>query len=180
MHVLIGKRQLILAGLVIMLGLAVFVNWYYTGSRKPLDPEGTAATDNAARSDGSAAFASAEEEAEYFAALKLNRSTELSTSLEELQAVAANASVGEEQVRSASDRIAYLTEISRMENDIENLVTAQIGGNCVAVIGNGGIDVIVSADKLNDRSVLTISDIVQTVSGGGFENVRVTSPKTYA
>ena len=177
MHVLIGKRQLILAGLVVMLGLAVFVNWYYTSDKTPLDPEGTAATDGAARSDGAASFASAEAEAEYFAALKLDRSAALSASIEELQAVAANASVTEDEKQDIGNRIAYLTERSRMESDIESLVTAQVGGNCVAVIGEGGVDVIVSPGRLNDASVLTISDIVQTVSGGAFEDIRIAAAK---
>ena len=177
MHVLIGKRQLILAGLVVMLGLAVFVNWYYTGDKTPMDPEGTAAAEGTSRADGAASFASAEAEAEYFAALKLERSAALSASLEELQAVAASASISEDQKQTVGNQIASLTERSRMENDIESLVTAQVGGNCVAVIGNGGVDVIISPDRLNDASVLAISDIVQTVSGGAFEDVRIAAAK---
>ena len=40
MHVLLGKKQIVLAALVVALGLAVFVNWYYTGTDTRLFPEG--------------------------------------------------------------------------------------------------------------------------------------------
>ena len=42
MNVLIKRRQLILATLVVALGAAVFVNWYYTGNNdKVTTPEET-------------------------------------------------------------------------------------------------------------------------------------------
>ena len=73
-----------LAALVVMLGLAVFVNWYYSGTDTKLSPEGTAehASETADAADGAARFTSGEEsEADYFAAMKLNRSASLGEAL---------------------------------------------------------------------------------------------------
>ena len=171
MHVLIGKRQLLLAGLVIMLGLAVFVNWYYTTNGAPLSPEGAA--EGPTQETGGARFTSAEEEADYFATVKLERETRLSAALEELEAVRTRAEEGGETSADILAQMTALTVAAKTENDIESLVTAQLGGNCVAVVNEDSVDVIVSRETLNETNVLVISDIVRSVVGDGVENVRV-------
>ena len=172
MHVLIGKRQIVLAALVVMLGMAVFVNWYYSGTGKELFPEGSATEERADKADGAATFTAAEEE-DYFAAVRLNRETTLSNAIEELQAVMASADADEAEVAGVSEQIAALTAAAKMESDIENLVTAQLGGNCVAVASGSSLDVIVSKETLNDSAVLQISDIIRSVSSDQFENIRI-------
>ena len=172
MHVLIGKRQIVLAALVVMLGMAVFVNWYYSGTGKELFPEGSASEERADKADGAAAFTAAEEE-DYFAAVKLNRETTLSNAIEELQAVMASADADDADVAGVSEQIAALTAAAKMESDIENLVTAQLGGDCVAVASGSSLDVIVSKETLNDSAVLQISDIIRSVSSDQFENIRI-------
>lgn len=171
MHVLIGKRQLLLAGLVIMLGLAVFVNWYYTTNGAPLSPEGAA--EDSAQETGGARFTGAEEEADYFATVKLERETRLSAALEELEAVRTGAEEGGETSADILAQMTALTVAAKTETDIESLVTAQLGGNCVAVVNVDSVDVIVSRETLNETNVLVISDIVRSVVGDGVENVRV-------
>jgi len=174
MHVLIGKRQIMLGALVVMLGLAVFVNWYYTNNGTELSPEGAANAEGSLDgADGAAMFTSAEDEDEYFASVKLQRATSQSAAIEELQAVLASSEATDEDIRSISDRIAVLTAAAKAENDIESLITAQLGGNCVAVIGDNSIDVIVSPSNLNGTSALLISDIINSVVGGAYENIRI-------
>ena len=176
MHVLIGKRQILLAGLVIMLGLAVFVNWYYTSNGEPLSPEGKAG--DTTLSNGAATFTSAEEEADYFASVKLERETRLSAALEELEAVRTGAEEGGETAENILAQMTALTVAAKTENDIESLVAAQLGGNCVAVVSENGVEVIVSKETLNETAVLVISDIVRSVMGDGVENVRVAAVMT--
>ncbi|MBQ6022887.1 MAG: SpoIIIAH-like family protein [Clostridia bacterium] len=175
MHVLIGKRQLLLAGLVIMLGLAVFVNWYYTTNGAPLSPEGAA--EGSAQETGGARFTNTEEEADYFATVKLERETRLSAALEELEAVRTGAEEGGETSVDVLAKMTALTVAAKTENDIESLVTAQLGGNCVAVVNEDSVDVIVSRETLNETNVLVISDIVRSVVGDGVENVRVAAAR---
>lgn len=173
MHVLIGKRQIVLAALVVMLGLAVFVNWYYTNNGISLSPEGQAQAGTEKSEDGAAAYTSAEGEAAYFATVKLNREASLSAALEELEAVMAGAGDASGDEQSVREKIALLTASAKKETDIEGLVSAQIGGECVAVVSENGVDVIVPQAKLNESNVLAISDIVRGVCGAAVENVRV-------
>ena len=177
MHVLIGKRQLLLAGLVVMLGLAVFVNWYYTNNGASLSPEGGAQTATPSAADGAASFVNADG-TDYFAQAKLNRDVSLSAALEELEAVMVSSDAAAEDINAAQTQIAALTAAAKSETDIENLVTAQLGGECVAVIGDNSVEVVVTRDMLSDAAVLQISDIVRSVCGTQYENIRVSAALT--
>ncbi|MBQ6421096.1 MAG: SpoIIIAH-like family protein [Clostridia bacterium] len=176
MHVLIGKRQLVLAALVVALGAAVFVNWYYTGSETRLSPEGTAPAGQEDARDGAAQFASmTQEEADYFASARLDREVSQASAIEELQAVAASADPDNEAAGEASEKLAALTATIKTQNDLETLVTAAVGGDCLAVISDNSVDVIVSKSAMRDDTVLKISDIIHNVCGDAFENVRITA-----
>lgn len=176
MHVLLGKKQIILAALVVALGLAVFVNWYYTDSGTQLYPEGSASAEDremADNSSGDAQFVVNSDDSEYFASVKLTRDTAHSSRLEELKAVLTSA--GQDSV-TATDTASAIEEISnviKMETDIESLVTGKTGSECVAVISDNSVDVMVSSSALSDMNVLTISDVVNEVCNGRYENIKI-------
>lgn len=179
MHLILGKRQLILAGLVVLLGLAVFVNWYYTGTDRQLMPEGGIdAAENGNENGGAAEFVNAEAETQsgdYFASARLSRKTQRDKSTEELKAVMANAGENTDTAAKASAAIEELANTASMETSLENLVSAATGGECVAVISSGTVNVVVAPDTLNDSNVLKISDIVSNVCGNRYENIRISS-----
>ena len=176
MHVLLEKRQIVLAALVGMLGLAVFANWYFTGTKNEVFPEGTGAnTENAEQAaDGAALYASAEE-ADYFAAAKLNRAAAHSEAMEELQAVMANAEGNEESARAVRASMDELSRAVKQESDMETLISAALGGDCVAVVSDNSVDVVVSKNALTDSAVLQINDIIRKVCGSAYENVRISA-----
>lgn len=175
MHVLIGRKQILLSALVVMLGLAVFVNWYYTSSGKKLSPEGQSPAGSSASESGKAAFTSSEEVEDYFSEMKLARSANEASVLEELEAVMAGAEPGSDEAGAAGSAIAVFTQKCQRQADIENLVSAGIGSDCVAVISDNSIDVVVTPSALNEQSVLAISDIIRTVCGADYENIRVSA-----
>lgn len=179
MHLLLGKRQLILAGLVVLLGLAVFVNWYYTGTDKQLSPEGAANVTENAEKNGSAEYVNAEAvtqtEGDYFASVRMSRNAQRDKSTEELKAVMASAGDSTDTASKASAAIEELANTSSMETNLESLVSAATGSECVAVISEDSVNVIVTPDALNDGNVLKISDIVSDVCSGKYENVRISA-----
>ena len=185
MHLLLEKRHVVLAALVVMLGLAVFVNWYYSGTKTELSPEGTAAASESAETpDGAAKFTSGTEDgaesadaADAFAAMRMNRAAARSEAVEQLQAAAANASAGSEEALSAAAAIDALTAASAKEADIESLVSSAVGGECLAVVSENAVDVIVGAEDLNDGNVLRINEIVRDICGGACENIRISAAR---
>lgn len=174
MHLLLGKRQIVLGALVVALGLAVFVNWYYTGTDTVIDPN-SSVSEQAEQSDngtGAAQLVSAQTE-EYFARVKLNRSTAHDEALEELQAVLASASVDSAVSESTAQAIEVLSNTIKMESDIESLVSAKTGGECIAVISENTVEVVVNCEALTDTNVLQISDIVSQVCADKYENIKI-------
>ncbi len=174
MHILIGKKQILLAALVVMLGLAVFVNWYVSRDGRPLSPEGTSPAGEQA--DGAAVFTGAGSADAYFADMRLKRGATQSAALEELEAVAASADADTEQGRAAAAAVALFTDRLQKQTDIESLVSAGIGSECVAILSDTGVDVILRPEALNEQNVLTVSDVIRSVVGADCENVRVSSP----
>lgn len=178
MHLLLGKRQLILAGLVVLLGLAVFVNWYFTGTDKQLSPEGAANAAESGENSGAAEYVNAEAETkpgDAFAAARLARNAQRDKSTEELKAVMASAGEDTDAAAKASAAIEDIAKTASVETDLESLVGAATGNECVAVISENTVNILVPSDDLNDDAVLKISDIISGVCGKKYENIRISS-----
>lgn len=176
MHVLLGKKQIVLAALVAALGLAVFVNWYYSGTETEIFPEGSADPDSGISvdaPDGEAQFVSGSDEGEYFASVKLQRDTAHADAIDELQAVLTSAGEGSEAAVNTAKAIENISSVIKMETDIENLVTGKTGSECVAVISENCVEIVVPTANLNDTNVLTISDVVNEVCNGKYENIKI-------
>lgn len=173
MHILIGKKQILLSALVVMLGLAVFVNWYFTGTDTKLDPEGASPKQEANRdSAGEIEYANADE-ADSFASVRLERTALRDESLEQLNSVLARSEQDSEAAVQAAAMINAISTAGQRESDIESMVSASLGGECVAVISGDTVEVVIGGEGLNDEAALKISDIVNTVCGGDYENVRI-------
>ena len=174
MHVLIGKKQIVIAALVAALGLAVFVNWYYAdGTRLFPGSAGEQASEN--RSDGAAQYVNGLSDEEYFATVRMNRDSARGEALEELQAVLAQAVEDSDAAADTAKAIERMSAEVKMESDIESLVAGRIGSGCVAVISDNSVDVVVTKTALNDSNVLAVSDVVSQVCGEAYENIRVSA-----
>ena len=173
MHILIGKKQIVIAALVTALGLAVFVNWYYSDGTR-LFP-GTSSESSQPDSDGAAQYVNGLSDEEYFATVRMNRDSARGDALEELQAVMAQAVEDSDAAANTAKAIEQLSAEAKMETDIEGLVSGKIGTDCVAVISDNSVDVVVTKTALNDSNVLAISDVVSQVCGEVYENVRVSA-----
>ena len=174
MHLLLGKKQIVLAALVAALGLAVFVNWYYTGTDTTLYPEGQQSDSGISADipDGHAQLVGNTDDTEYFASVRLTRDSARADALDELQAVLTSAAAGAD-VSDTEKAIENLSSVIKMETDIESLVSGKTGSECVAVISENSVDVVVPTAALSDMNVLTISDVVNEVCAGKYENIRI-------
>lgn len=175
MHILLGKKQIVLAALVAALGLAVFVNWYYSGTDTELYPEGdvTDSGISADTPDGAAQYVASQDTNEYFASVRLQRDDAHASALDELQTVLTAAEPGGTAATDTAKAIEELTQVMKMESDIESLVSGKAGCQCVAVISENSVDVVVPTASLTDMNVLAISDVVNEVCNGKYENIKI-------
>ncbi len=160
----IGKRNMIIVAVMLLVGVAVYLNylWFYN----PAIDDGNNTGDNSGIVDTGA------NATDYFAAATLSRENARNESLEVLQGVVDSAE-GEEKEEA-------LREISRIAQDMENeanietLIKAKGYEQCVAVINGNSASVIVSSEtSLDPAQVAAITTIVYEQSGILPENLTV-------
>ncbi len=178
MNVLIKRRQLILATLVVALGAAVFVNWYYTGNNSSIQtPEETTGSDYV-QNLGEAKYVNATgEEADYFSEVKLNRQKSRDEALEALNKSLKKAKSGSEEAKEITKSIDELTVQIKLESDVEALISAKLASECVAVINKKSAQVVVSKDALSEDAALQIIDVITTNTELTADKIKITESK---
>lgn len=189
------KRQVLMAALVVALGAAVFVNWYYTKQPQTVQTNSPISstqqnTENqeaaTAGNLGDAQFVSGTlpssenkttDEPEYFVQAKLDRTVAHDKAKETLQETIDSSTADAESKKAASEALEKLSANIKKETDTENLIKAKISSGCVVVIDNGKAQVIVEKGKLNDTVVLQIKEIVIQQTGFTVENITIIEAK---
>lgn len=189
------KRQVLMAALVVALGAAVFVNWYYTKQPQTVQTNSPISstqqnTENqeaaTAGNLGDAQFVSGTlpssenkttDEPEYFVQAKLDRTVAHDKAKETLQQTIDSSTADAESKKAASEALEKLSANIKKETDTENLIKAKISSGCVVVIDNGKAQVIVEKGKLNDTVVLQIKEIVIQQTGFTVENITIIEAK---
>lgn len=178
MNLLIKRRQLILATLVVALGAAVFVNWYYTGNNSTIQsPEQTTESDYV-QNLGEAKYVNASgEEADYFSEVKLNRQKSRDEALDKLNKSLEKAKSGSDEAKEITKSIDELTAQIKLESDVEALISAKLASECVAVINEKSAQIVVSKDSLSDDATLQIIDVITTNTELSADKIKITESK---
>lgn len=154
---IIGRKQLLTFSLVFALGLAVFVNWYYT---KPQNIEKEPEVTNNANLGDAQYVNSDSVEADFFQSAELNRNKAHDSAKEYLSSIIADEKIDEETKASAREKLINISEQIKVENDIENLVSAQIKNKCIVTYDLESIEVILPKDTVNEEVALKIKSII--------------------
>lgn len=155
---IIGRKQLLTFSLVFALGLAVFVNWYYTKPQgNTTKPE---VTNEANLGDAQYVNSDLVETENYFEAAEINRKKAHDSAKDYLSSIIADSTVDEDTKVSAREKLTKISEQIKIENDIENLITAQTNSKCLVTYNDDSIEVVLPKDTLDDKSVIKIKDII--------------------
>lgn len=175
MNVLIKRRQLILATLVVALGAAVFVNWYYTGNNSTIQsPEETTESEYV-QNLGEAKYVNATgEERDYFSEVKLNRQKSRDEAIDKLNKSLEKAKSGSDEAKAITKSIDELTTQIKLESDVEALISAKLASECVAVINDKSAQIVVAKDALGEDAALQVIDIITTNTALKAENIKIT------
>ncbi len=166
----IGKRNLIIACAVVLIGAAVALNFVlFAGSDTPDgyggydQPSGnvSGSVDN----DQNNTDDDDDAESTYFSATQLSRQRARDEALEVLQSVVDNADATEAMKTEALAGIAAIAEEIQKEANIESLITAKGFEQCIAVLNGNTASIVVSADELQAAQVAQISAIVYEQAG---------------
>ena len=160
----IGKRNIIIACAVLLIGVAVLMNFILFSGGKQNEgydgydqPSGNV-SDNA--DDSTATDANA-----YFSATQVSRQRARDEALEVLQAVVENVDATEAMKNEALAEIAVIADEIQKEANIESLITAKGFEACVAVINDDTASIVVKADDLQPAQIAQINAIVYEQAG---------------
>lgn len=173
MNMVVGKRQIILAALVLGLGCAVYLNWEYTKLGAGLPNTETVET---GKSYGDAQYVdgvfNGGEDA-YFAEAKLSRSRSRDEAADALAEMLADADLGAEQKAELAMKAAELSESIEVEGKIENLIKAKGFDECMVYYDTDRVDIVVKTNELADEQVIQMRDIVIRETSVPVENISI-------
>ncbi len=174
----IGKRNFIIAGAVLLIGVAVCINWAVLSSRADDGFDystGVGMQDTTSSEDVDAPKDTEVSNDAYFSSIEVSRQRTRDEAIEVLQAVVDNASATETAKNEALAEINNLAKVMEQESNIETLVIAKGFDNCVAVISGDKANIVVcSATDILPAQISQINEIVYDTAGILPVNINIT------
>ena len=190
---IIGKKQIILTCMTLMLGLAVYVNYSLTDNpvkeKKSISAnadisslqseteesctEDMNAEDAAAENYGESEFVNGESAEDYFAQARLEKMTNRDEAVQTLQSIMGGGDITEdEMVTNALDAVE-VSKLIESEGEIETLIKAQGIEDCVVYLDGESAKVVVKTEGLDKAKAAAIKDIILGEVTIPAENIRV-------
>lgn len=174
----IGKRHLVIAGTVLLIGAAVVINWLlFSGAESGDGYDGYQSASDLITSHGSAegdlsAGQSEEENNQaddvsdnYFASTQVSRQRARDEAIEVLQGVVENDQADEATRAQALADISQIARDMEAEANIETLIMSKGFEQCVAVINGDAASIVVKSDGLIASQISQINEIVYEQAG---------------
>lgn len=183
MNVIIRKRQIVMSALVLALGSAVFVNWYFTRPEAVLETQGKEVTTRNYSVVGEAKYVNAESESETLLEphvlddSRADRKKAHDEAFDKLKAVINDSASSKAAVDTASEKLAELAKTIKLEADIDALVENKCGVDCITAISDGCAQVACEKGGLDSTSILQIKEIVIKHTGISSENIIIFESK---
>ena len=201
-----GKRQLVIAALVVALGAAVYLNWQFSGN----DPVTVAGTEESSTKQlGQTTYVNTEvtssetseseskgeesskkttdktkpvvaddsESSGHFADERTKRSQSDAKAVETLSDIIEAASSSENAKNEAVAAAEELAKNIKAQSDIESEIKSKGFEDVFVSINNDSCNVLVYGGKLDDTSAIAIKDIVNRQAGTSFNKITVSESK---
>jgi stage III sporulation protein AH len=186
---ILGKKQVVVAGLVLALGVAVYLNYFFAAG-EPLVDAGNSTVEEVSDPSGNLGDATfvdgnvnskppqTEEpatEEDYFSRTRENRAAARAEALELLQDSLADAKLSEEMRTQLLEKAAMLASAVEREAAVEALITAKGFEDCVVYIHDDMCTVVVKAEQLTKEQTLQVTEIVTEQAGIAAANVKISA-----
>ena len=171
------KRNVLIAGVLVLACAGVYLNWFYgrssTDLTKTLDVDKLMGESTLVLSDTAAAAAASADGAESFAAMRLSRQTARDEAVALLQETIAYAEGGD--ISESDAQLQRIVADALAESQIESMVIAKGYADCVAYISQDGISVAVAAPEngLTQDDVSLVADIVLSQTDRKLGDIRI-------
>lgn len=172
----VGKRNFIIAGAVLLIAVAVCINWMVFSKKDDGFDYGTGA---GMQETGPSQDVNAPEDTDvsddaYFSSIEVSRKRSRDEAIEVLQSVVDNQASTETAKSEALSEINNLAKIMEQETNIETLIIAKGFENCVAVISGEKANIVVKGESLLPAQISQINEIVYDQAGILPVNINIT------
>lgn len=188
MSLLIKKKQILAATLVIALVAATGVNWYYSqymteGNITDTTTEkvsgnlgdsllvaGTTAPSIETTEETTAVSLDSDK---YFTEARLKRTETEDVVIDNIEDILESPNL---EASSKGEITRLLTEYTsnlKAQTDAENLIKAKTGSECIVIISDGKCQVILEKNTLNDTVILQITEIIEKNTHISSENLTI-------
>lgn len=158
MNMIIGKKQIVLAALVMCLSLAVYLNWIYTGTDIELPTTSVLSED---KSYGDSQYVDIMEDSEaFFAEAKISRQKTRDEAVQTLKSLIESDDITPEQRTELALQTTAMATAMEKEGKIENLIKAKGFEECMVYYDTERVDVIVKTNGLLTNEVAQMKDII--------------------
>ena len=198
-----GKRQLVLAALVVALGAAVYLNFILNGNNTQLPATQAVASNtnsgtgrqlgqtvlvagsavsgktSAPSAKGKAASSVSSKAAvtagtdDWFSQEKLTRQKTQDEAKEEIAKVLENTKATASVQKDAVEKAAVITQNILKQADLETLIKAKGYPDCIVTLGNGQCNVVVKTKQNSQNDAVVIQDIISGQTGLSFDKIKI-------
>lgn len=190
-NLIIGKKQIILACLTMMLGIAVYVNYVLAdneqisgdnismsidGEEKSADADyGDSKFVNNGISDNEQSLEDVDAVSadDYFAQARMDKITGRDNAIQTLQAVIGGGDITEDERVAKVFEAVQLSDFTENETKIESLIKSQGFADCVVYLEKDSAKIVVKTEGLDAGQAAAIKDILLSVVTVPSENIRI-------
>lgn len=181
--IIIGKKQLVLSVLTLILGVAVYLNYVLGGkgliTAEPGTPVQGQVQETASLGDDPAGYGKAEmvsakaDQADFFAQARLDKQSSRDQAVQTLQSIIGGGDLSnDEMVTNAIDAVS-ISRLIQQENVIESLILSQGFEDCVVYLDGQSAKVVVESEGLTPAQAAAIKEIIVSEAEVPAEGIRI-------
>lgn len=152
MSMVIGRRHIVLASLVVALALAIFLNYKFSNTTSNLGDATYVANQSVSAT-----------KSDFFATARLQRSQNRDTAEQLIKTVTGSSSATATERKTANDNINQIAKDINTEGQIETLIKAKGFAECVCLINDGTASIVVKPKTSNSLSANDSAQILDIV-----------------
>lgn len=179
-----GKKQLVMAALVLVLGAAVWLNMEYSsGAGGFLETAKVSSNKNLGDTKyvlNESVVSSAETAAkvdDYFTSARNEREKAREEALKLLEEAAASADAAAETKAEVAKQLTKVAKRKEQEASAEALLKAKGFSEALVIIGEKDVNVVVKSDELLQSQILQIQDAILSEIEISLENIKIVNRK---
>ena len=172
LNAVVGKKQVVLAALMVCLSLAVYLNWIYADNNIGLPV--TSKLEESKNYGDSQYVAEIDEEGDvFFAEAKLSRQKTRDEAVQTLKGLIESEDVSADQRTELALKTSVMADAIEKEGKIETLIKAKGFQECMVYYDTERVDVIVKTNGLLTEEVSQMKDIIVKEVTVSAENIAI-------